>query len=392
MRLDEIVITHALRTPIGRFLGVYEDLSAVELGVSLLQNLVAKAGVDRALIDQVILGSARQAGLGPNPARQVACGAGMRDEALAMTVNQACGSGLRSIILGAQELLLGEAEVVVAGGIESMSRVPFLLPGFRSGYGQGDAEVVDAMYRDGFHCPMADKVMGATVEQLAAQEDVDRAAQDTYAALSQNRCEAARREGRFREELAPVMVGDRLVEDDEHPRDGVSAESLGKLPAVFHHDGSITAGNSSGITDGAALVLMMSDQRANELDLPILGRFRAHATAGLEPARMGLGPVPAITALLRREPELQSVDGYDLVEINEAFAAQVIACERALGLDRDRLNVNGGAIALGHPIGATGARIVVTLLHELQRRGGDHGLASLCVSGGFGVAASFTRT
>jgi acetyl-CoA C-acetyltransferase len=384
-----IVITHALRTPIGKFMGSFKSLTAVELGSALLNNLIAQADIDRALIDQVILGSARQAGLGPNPARQIACKSGLPDETLAMTVNQACGSGLRSIILGFQELRLGEADVVVAGGMESMSNVPFLLPKFREGYVQGDGTVVDVMYQDGFLCPMTKKVMGVTVEDLAKAEDISREEQDIYAARSQGCAEKARKEGRFRNEITPIMVGDTLIEDDEHPRDGITAEKLAKLPAVFRRPGSVSAGNSSGITDGAAMVLMMTEEKATELGLPILAVMENHATAGLEPALMGLGPVPSIKKLLKR-CSASSVNDYDLIEINEAFAAQVIACERALEIERDRLNVNGGAIALGHPIGATGARIVCTLLHELKRQNKKRGLASLCVSGGYGVSAAFT--
>lgn len=392
MAETRVVITEALRTPIGKFLGAFKDFTAVQLGTSLLNHLLSAGNVDRAVVDQVIVGSARQAGLGPNPARQIACAAGVPDSCLAMTVNQACGSGLRAMILAAQELQLGRAQVVVAGGIENLSRVPFLLDRFREGYGEGDGPVVDAMYQDGYHCPMSNKVMGATVEDLASDPaaPVSRAEQDEFAHSSQARCEAARKAGRFRDEIAPVMVSGRLIEDDEHPRDGVSLESLAKLPAVFRRTGSITAGNSSGITDGAAFVLMMTEDRAEELGLKPLAYFEEHATAGIAPKRMGLGPVPAIQDLLKRLPG-RRVEDFDLIEINEAFAAQVIACERALGLDRERLNVNGGAIALGHPTGCTGCRIVVTLLHELRRRGARQGLASLCVSGGYGVAASFRR-
>ena len=386
-RAGDIVLAHALRTPIGKFLGAFNDLTAVDLGVSLLNNLVAAAGIDRAAVDQVILGSARQAGLGPNPARQISCGAGLPNETLSFTVNQACGSGLRSIILGARELMLGEAEVVVAGGMESMSNVPHLLPDFRKGYPAGDRMVVDVMYQDGFLCPMSEAVMGLTVENLARDEGIDRDAQDAYAALSQNRAEAARKAGLFRDEIAAVTVDGEPVEDDEHPRDGITVEKLGKLPSVFRKPGSVTAGNSSGITDGAAMVLMMRESKAEELGLPVLARLEADATAGVAPPLMGIGPVPAIEKLCAKTDS--AVGDFDLIEINEAFAAQTIACERRLGLDRERLNVNGGAIALGHPIGATGARIVVTLLHELKRRGGTRGLASLCVSGGFGIAASF---
>jgi len=389
--MADIVITHALRTPIGKFMGAFREHTAVELGISLLKSLVKSSGLSAECIDELILGSARQAGTGPNPARQVCCGAGLRDETLAMTINQACGSGLRSIILGAQQIALGEAQIVAAGGMESMTKVPFLLTKYREGYQHGDAEVVDAMYRDGFFCPMANKVMGATIEDLSSELEIDREAQDAYALLSQLRCEEAMKDGRFDAEIAEVELKDGTSQRlDEHPRGGMSLAKLAKLPTVFKRTGTVTPGNASGITDGAAMVLLMERATAKERGLPILATLEAHASAGLAPAQMGLGPVPALKKLMERQG-VKQINEYDLVEINEAFAAQVIACERALGLDRERLNVNGGAIALGHPIGATGARIVVTLLHEMARRGANRGAASLCVSGGFGVAAGFRR-
>jgi acetyl-CoA C-acetyltransferase len=316
-------------------------------------------------------------------------------ETPALTVNMACASGLKSISLAADWIALGRSDVVVAGGVESMSGLPFFLPKFRQGYRMGHAPVVDAMYQDGFHCPLADMLMGQTAEVLAKEHGISRAEQDEFALASQRKCEVARKEGRFADELSPVAVPRRgkeplAFQTDEHARDGATLESLAKLPPVFDAKaGSVTAGNSSGITDGAAALLLMSAERAAELDLEPLAVVGPCAEAGVDPRIMGIGPVPAIEKL--RKLTGRGADAYDLVELNEAFAAQVLACHRLSPLPMDRLNVNGGSIALGHPIGATGARIVVTLLHELARRGASHGLATLCVSGGMGLAMEFSR-
>lgn len=392
-----VVVTHALRTPIGRFLGAFADLSAADLGVALVGDLVRRAGLGQGDVDELVFGNARQAGGGPNVARQIAVRAGLGETTPAWTVNMACGSGLKAIALAQESIQLGRARVCVAGGTESMSGLPFLLSGMRRGYRHGHAPLVDAMYKDGFECPLAEMLMGATAEKLARELDIPREEQDHYALESQRRAAAAREAGRFRDEISPVSVpverGKRdllQVDRDEHLRPDTTLASLAKLAPVFDpKHGSVSAGNSSGITDGAAALLLMSERRAQELGFEPLATVGAAAQVGLDPTVMGLGPVPACEAL--RERNGLAVDDYDLVELNEAFAAQVLACCRRLPFARERLNVNGGSIALGHPIGATGARIAVTLLHELARRDGEHGLATLCISGGLGMALAFHR-
>jgi acetyl-CoA C-acetyltransferase len=392
---EPIVVTHALRSPIGKFLGAFSSLSAADLGVSVVKSLVAAAGLAPTSVRHLVFGNGRQAGGGPNVARQIAVRAGLGDTCTAMTINMACASGLKSIELAADAIRLGRSEIAVAGGVESMSRLPFLLPRMRDGYRLGHAEVVDAMYQDGFQCPLADMLMGATAEVLAKEFAISREEQDVFALASQHKCEAARKAGRFTNEIAPVAVPGRKGEVvnvalDEHPRDDARLESLSKLQPVFDEKaGSVTAGNSSGITDGAAALLLMRMSTAQRLRLAPLAILGESCEAGVDPRRMGIGPVPALRAL--RERNGLAAGDYDLVELNEAFAAQVIACHRQEPLPLDRLNVNGGSIALGHPIGATGARIVVTLLHELARRRGTNGLATLCVSGGMGMAMHFTR-
>ena len=392
---SQVVITHALRTPIGKYLGSFADLSAADLGSGLVRTLLERSGVDPAEVGELIFGNGRQAGGGPNVARQIAVRGGLPETVPALTINMACASGLKSIQLAADWIRLGRASMVVAGGVESMSGLPFFLPQMRRGYRLGHAKVVDAMYQDGFQCPLADMVMGETAEKLAREMGITRAEQDEFALSSQHKSEAARAAGRFDDELVPVAVpqrkGDPLViEADEHPRDGAKLESLGKLPAVFDREhGTVSAGNSSGITDGAAALLLMTAERARELGLEPLAYVGEMTEAGVDPTVMGIGPVPALRKLADLTGR-RSAD-YDLVELNEAFAAQVLACHREEPLPMDRLNVNGGSISLGHPIGATGARIVVTLLHELRRRGGTHGLATLCVSGGMGLAGEFHR-
>ncbi|NRA96099.1 MAG: acetyl-CoA C-acetyltransferase [Planctomycetes bacterium] len=391
--MRRVVLTHAARTPIGKFLGQFQDLTAVDLGARAVSGVLERAGVDGSEVDEVIMGCARQAGLGPNPARQVAIAAGIAQEAPASTTNMACGSGLLSIIQAARMVAGGEADCVVAGGMESMTKVPFLLPKARLGYRMGHQPMVDAMYQDGFACPMAGQLMGETAEALAKRYEISRDEQDTFAARSQNRAESSMADGRFTDEIVPVTVTDRkgketVYDTDEHPRAGVTAAALGKLAPVFDvEEGTVTAGNSSGITDGAAAVLVMSEDAASDRGFAPLAGLEAWQASGVDPKFMGLGPVPATRRLMERTE--RSLDEYALIELNEAFAAQVISCDRELGLDPDRLNVNGGSIALGHPIGATGCRIVVTLLHEMRRRGAARGLASLCISGGQGLAVSF---
>lgn len=394
--LREVAVVDALRTPIGKFLGSFQELSAADLGVAAVTALFERTGVAPGEIGELVFGCGRQAGAGPNVARQVSVRSGIPVTTPAWTVNMACGSGLKSIQLAAESIRLGRVEAAVAGGTESMSGLPFFLPKMRQGYRLGHAPVVDGMYQDGFHCPLADMLMGATAEKLAQERGISRAEQDEFALQSQHKCEAARAAGRFEEEITPVAVpvrkGDpRVVSADEHPRDGAKLESLGKLPPVFDREnGTVTAGNASGITDGAAALLLMSAERARELGLEPLAFVGDYAEAGVDPTIMGVGPVPALGRLKERNG--RDVADYDLIELNEAFAAQVLACHRELPLPLERLNVNGGSIALGHPIGATGARIVATLLHELKRRGGEHGLATLCISGGMGIATAFHRT
>ena len=390
---QDIVIAAAARTPIGGFMGGLADVSAVELGVVATRAAVERSGLAPELIDQVIFGMARPAGSGPNVARQVQIGAGLPQTGTALTVNQACASGLRAITLAAGEVASGAARAVVAGGTESMSGIPFLLPKMRKGYRLGHGELLDGNYQDGFNCPLVGAPMGSTAETLADKYEIDRAAQDAFAVTSQHKAEAAMQAGRFADEIAPVTVktrkGETVVDTDEHPRPGASVEGMAKLKPVFRKDGTVHAGNSSGITDGAAAVLVTSRGFAQQHGLPVMATLTHHAMAGVDPAIMGIGPVPATQALLERAG--LALSDIDLIELNEAFAAQVIACDRELSLDHERLNVNGGAIALGHPIGCTGARIVVTLLHEMQKRDAKRGLATLCVSGGMGISALFER-
>jgi acetyl-CoA C-acetyltransferase len=389
----EIYLAGAVRTPIGRFGGGLAGLTAVELATRACVAALERAGIEPDRVDQAILGHARQAGCGPNPARQVAVAAGVPVERPSFTINQACLSGMQAILDAARAIRLGEAEVVLAGGMESMSQIPHLVAA-RWGFRMGDRPVVDAMYRDGFLDPLTGKIMGETAETLARQYEIPRDEQDAWAALSQQRCQQARGAGRFKDEIvaveAPDRKGTRIVKDDEHPRDDVTAESLARLRPVFDKEGSVTAGNSSGITDGAAAMVVLSRDAARKLGVEPMARVVGHRVEGVDPAIMGIGPVPAVRNLAKDTGV--SPDEIDLVELNEAFAAQVLAVDRELGFDRERLNVNGGAIALGHPIGCSGARIVVTLLHEMARRACRRGLATLCVSGGMGGALLLERT
>jgi len=403
----DVVITHARRTPIGKFLGSLAHMSAADLGVHAAKAVLADAGFPEGMApDLAIFGCARQAGGGPNVARQIAVRSGLPVQVPAFTVNMACASGLKAIALAAQAVATDEAEVVLAGGAESMSRVPHLLLGARQGYRLGHQEVLDAMYKDGLQCPLADMIMAETVERNVAETGRPdwRARCDAYAAETQRKAEEARKAGRFQAEIAPIALAGakkgapQELAHDEHARDGVTVESLAKLPALYPakqdgdahvHLGAISAGNASGITDGAAAVLVMTAAKAASLGLAPLARIGFTATSGVDPARMGTGPVPAVRTLLSRAQ--RTVDDYDLFEVNEAFAAQVLLCNEALGIDPARINVNGGAIALGHPIGCTGARIVVTLVHEMRRRGARRGMATLCVSGGMGMAMELIR-
>ena len=384
-----VFLAGAARTPIGKFGGALTPLQAADLGVFAARAALARSGTPGEAVDEAIFGNARQAGVRPNVARQIAHRAGVPDPTPAYTINKACGSSLKAIMNAYGAIALGDADVVLAGGTESMSNTPHLLLGARWGYRLGHAEVVDAMYRDGFLCPLCEQLMGETAENLVDRYGISREDSDRYAARSQQRCEAARRSGRFQDEIVPVEVpgptGQTVtVSEDEHPRDGVTAESLAKLPPVFREGGTVHAGNSSGITDGAAAVVVLSEEKVRELGVEPMARIVAYASAGVDPAIMGIGPVPAVEEVLAKVGlELADID---LIELNEAFASQVLACHRELGFDLERVNVNGGAISLGHPIGATGARIVVTLLHEMKKRRVRRGLATLCISGGLGLA------
>ena len=386
--MHDVYILSAVRTPIGKFGGSLASLTAADMGV-----VAAKAAMDRAAvrpdqIEETIFGNARQAGGGPNPARQISIRSGIPQEAPAYTVNKACASGLKSIALGFQEIATGNLDCVLAGGTESMSRLPYYLDGARWGYRLGNQELVDGMYRDGFFCPLAKMLMGETAEVLAEQYKITREEQDAYALCSQTRAAAALDAKRFDNELAPVTLeskkGPQTFSRDEHLFLGATMEKMAKLSPVFSKTGTITAGNSSGITDGAAAVVLASEDFAKKNNLQPLARILAVTSVGVDPRIMGIGPVPALRKMEQKHQFRLS--DFDLIELNEAFAAQVLACDRELHFDRSKLNVNGGAIALGHPIGCTGTRIAVTLLHEMLRRKAKRGVATLCVSGGLGMA------
>jgi acetyl-CoA C-acetyltransferase len=391
--IPEVFIAGAVRSPFGRFGGGLASLTAPELGGQIARAAVERAGIKLEDIQMTAFGNARPAGVGPNPARQVAHRAGIPDSSPAYTVNMACGSGLRSILAAHQSIVTGECDVVLAGGVEVMSRVPYLLEGVRWGTKMGNQRLTDGMYRDGFLCPLCDKIMGETAEILADRYHIDRAEQDAYAAETQQRCERARKAGLFDSEIVPVTVGGArgpsVLKIDEHPRDGVTAAALASLPPVFRKDGTVHAGNSSGLVDGAAAMVVLSRAAMQRLGVKPQARIVAYMSAGVDPSVMGIGPVPAIRSLMEKTG--LALDAIDLVELNEAFAAQVIACDRELHFDHARLNVNGGAIAIGHPIGATGSRITVTLIHEMLRRGARRGLSTLCISGGLGIALLLER-
>ena len=390
---QDIYLVAALRAPIGKFGGGLASVTAPQLGTHAARGTVSRSGIDPGAIDEVIFGNARQAGVGPNVARQVAIKSGLRHEVPAYTVNQACGSGLRAIMNAVDQIQLGHSSVVLAGGTESMSNTPYLLTRARWGQRMGDGEVIDGMVRDGFMCPLADEMMGSTAETLADHYSISREEQDRFAVESQTKAKAAYAAGRFAEEILPIEVEGRkgtvTISEDEHPRFDATVEGMGKLPPVFRTNGTVHAGNSSGITDGAASMLVASGEAVKRHGLQPMARVIGHAQAGVDPKVMGLGPVPATRKLLAATGiRLEDVD---LIELNEAFAAQVIACERDLEFDRSKLNVHGGAISLGHPIGATGARITTTLLHAMQSREAKLGLATLCISGGMGLSLLVER-
>ena len=392
---DGVVIVGAARTPIGRFGGAFRTVHPAELAATATRAVLERSGVAGETVDEVLMGHARQAGSGPNTARQVVKRAGLPESIPAYTINKACASSLQAVASGAQSILTGESDVVVAGGMESMSRVPYFVESedARWGHRMGQFALVDAMYRDGFTCSLCGLVMGETAEVLAREYAITREESDAYALETQRRTASARAAGRFKDEIAPVSVTDArgattIVSADEHPRPETTIDSLRKLPLVFGEvegqPGIITAGTSSGITDGAAALVLMSREKARDLGVAPRARILGWASAAVNPRVMGIGPVPAVNKLLSR---LQlTLNDFDLVELNEAFAPQVLAVLRDLPVPLEKLNVNGGAIALGHPIGATGARILVTLLHEMERRNVRRGLATLCVSGGLGMA------
>lgn len=391
---EKVVILSAVRTPVGKFGGYFKNLSAVSLGTITAQEAMKRAHLEPSQIDEVIFGQARQAGNRPNPARQILYKAGIPVEQTAFTVNKACASGIKAIHLGYQSLLLDENEIVLVGGMENMSQIPYFLDGARWGYRLGDGILVDDMYRDGLYCPLAEMIMGETAELLAEKYRISRQEQDEYAFQSQMKAKRATEEGKFQDETVHVEIKDRkgsetLITTDEHPRPDTTLEKLAKLAPVFKKGGTVTAGNSSGLTDGAAALILTKESHAKKMGLTPMAEILGVTSAGVKPEEMGLGPVPASLKLLNHlELNLEDID---LIEINEAFAAQVIAVERELKWDTNKRNIKGGAIALGHPIGCTGVKITVTLLYSLIQENKELGLATLCVSGGQGMSLVIKR-
>ncbi|MFI5312768.1 MAG: acetyl-CoA C-acetyltransferase [Candidatus Dormibacteria bacterium] len=389
--MEQAVIVSAVRTPVGTMGGAVVDIPAPALGAIAAQEAMRRAGLDA--VDEVLMGNVLSAGLGQNPARQAALGAGLAEHTPSMTVNKVCGSGLKTIALAAQAIRAGDAEVILAGGMENMSRAPYLLENGRFGYRLGHGELVDEMIRDGLWCAFEDCHMGTTAENIAKEYEVSRQDQDAFAAASQQKAEKAIAEGRFRDEIVGVPVKKRretvTVEVDEHPRAGITVDALAAMRPAFDPAGSVTAGNASGLNDGGAAVVVMSETRARAEGRTPLARIRAYASAGVPPRVMGMGPVPAVRAALERAG--LTVKDIDLFELNEAFAAQSVAVGRELAIPDEKLNVNGGAIAIGHPIGASGTRIMVTLLHEMRRCGAAIGVAGMCIGGGQGIAVVVER-
>jgi acetyl-CoA C-acetyltransferase len=394
MNQTEVVIVSSVRTAIGSFLGGLKSVPATTLGGIVIKGAIEKAGINVTQVDEVIMGNVLQAGLGQNPARQAAIAAGLPHEVSALTINKVCGSGLKAVHLATQAILAGDAEVVVAGGMENMSQAPFLLRGAREGFKMGDQKLVDSMVHDGLWCAFNNYHMGVTAENLSAKYEISREEQDEFSAWSQAKAQAAIESNRFADEIVPVEVPGRkgqvtVFAQDEFPRAGTTAEGLGKLRPAFNKEGSVTAGNASGINDGAAAFVIMSRKKADELGIKPLVTVKANAGGGVDPSIMGIGPVSAVKKVLKKAS--LSLQDMDLIEANEAFAAQSIAVDRELHFDKVKLNVNGGAIALGHPIGASGARILVTLIHEMLKRDSRMGLATLCIGGGQGVATIVER-
>ncbi|MDU4255442.1 acetyl-CoA C-acetyltransferase [Pseudomonas sp.] len=392
--MQDVVIVAATRTAIGAFQGSLANIPAHELGSLVIRSLLERSGVKPEQIDEVILGQVLTAGAGQNPARQAAIGAGLPVEVPSMTINKLCGSGLKALFLGVQAIRCGDADAIIAGGQESMSLAPYVLPKARTGLRMGHAELQDTLLRDGLIDAFNDYHMGITAENLAEKFGISREAQDAFAAQSQLKAASAIEAGRFKDEITPVLIPQRKGEPlsfdtDEQPRAGTTAESLGKLKPAFKKDGTVTAGNASTLNDGAAAVLLMSAERARSLNLPVLARIQAYASSGVDPSIMGIAPVTATRSCLEKAG--WSLDEVELIEANEAFAAQALSVGKELGWNAEKVNVNGGAVALGHPIGASGARVLVTLLHEMLRRDAKKGLATLCIGGGQGVAMALLR-
>lgn len=387
--MREVVIVSAVRTAIGSFMGTLSNTPATELGAIVIKEALSRAGINGEQVDEVIMGNVLQAGLGQGPARQAAIKAGLPNEVSSMAINKLCGSGLKAVHLATQAIQTGEAEIVVAGGMENMSLAPYLLLQGRTGYRMGDGKILDSLLQDGLECAINSCHMGVTAENIAEQYEITREQQDEFSAWSQQKAEKAIKDGKFKEEIVPVIIPQRkgnpvVFDTDEFPRAGVTGEILAKLKPAFKKEGTVTAGNASGINDGAAALVLMSKEKANELNIKPMAVIRGNGTAGVDPKIMGIGPVPASRKAL--EKAQLSMEDIDLIEANEAFAAQALAVGRDLQIPNEKLNVNGGAVALGHPIGASGARVLVTLLHEMKRTESRYGLATLCIGGGQGVA------
>ena len=392
--MQKVVIADARRTAIGTFGGSLKGISATDLGAKVIRSIIEENGIEGKDVDEVIMGNVLQAGLGQNPARIAGVRAGLPDSVPATTINKVCGSGLKSIQLAYQSIALGDADIVLAGGMENMSRAPMLLENGRFGFKMGDQNLKDSMLYDGLTCTFNQYHMGVTAENLCDRYDIGRESQDELSAQSQNKAVEAIRSGRFEDEIVPVEIPQRkkapvVFDTDEFPREGVTAGKLGNLKPAFKKDGSVTAGNSSGINDGAACTLVMSEEKAKELGLRIMAYIDGFGTSGVDPSIMGIGPVGPVKSMIKKVGT--PLEDYDLIEANEAFAAQALAVGQELGFNQDIVNVNGGAIALGHPIGASGARILVTLLHEMKKRDSQKGLATLCIGGGQGIAISVSK-
>lgn len=393
--MDNVVIVAAARTATGNFGGSLAGMPAHTLGSTVIAEVVKRAGIKPEQVDEVIFGQVLAAGAGQNPARQAAIHAGIPESVPSMTINKLCGSGLKTVHLAAQAIKCGDAEIIVAGGQESMSQAPHLLPKSRNGQKMGDWKMQDSMLSDGLMCAFNNYHMGVTAENIAKKYDISREAQDEFAASSQNKTEAAINAGKFKDEIVPVEIPQRkgepvIFDTDEFPKAGVTAESLGKMRPAFDKEGTVTAANASGINDGAAAVLVMSESKAKELGLEVMATIKAYSSVGVDPAIMGTGPIPASTKCLEKAD--WSIADLDLIEANEAFAAQAISVNKGMEWDTSKVNVNGGAISLGHPIGASGCRVLVTLLHEMKRSDAKKGLATLCIGGGQGVALAVERS